>query len=163
MPELSGPSMMAAHFRIEVMLSRIISLLQIAALIACPLCCSSGLCCADRCADGLSCTLATSDSSVTTVTCPCCPTTTDHDKSPSAPHQCPGRSDCQGVCGGAVFEKPVELSRLYEWSVLAITDARVSHTLRLLHRQWLGTHRHESDDGTPSGRALRQWHMSWLC
>ncbi len=88
------------------MFARILSQILIAAVIACPLSCSSGMCLSDACgAPQGNCSLNDSNH--------CCQETSTAPESGSkhVPDRCPIQS-CQGVCGGAVFERPIEIELL---------------------------------------------------
>ncbi len=95
------------------MFARIVSLVLIAAVIACPLSCGTGAChasscCADHgymsaepCSQAVCPEHATTDGN-------CCAESSPDSNDPVPPPS-PSKSSCQGICGGALFEKPSEL------------------------------------------------------
>jgi len=97
----------------SVMFARIISLVLIAAVIACPLSCGSGVCHADQCCADRGCV---SEEQCSQAVCAghattdgdCC-AESSHDRGEPIPAPCPAKSSCQGICGGAVIEKPCKL------------------------------------------------------
>lgn len=140
------------------MFSRTVSLAMIAAVIACPLWCGdgfAGLCCAEGESDlsGVCSHNATSD---------CCERENrapEHDDD----RQCPCESTaCQGICGGAVLEKTVELNHAAFQVIVPLIEEHASVNPQLAecgdHRA--GQHCHSHDN---YGRIVRTLHMSFLC
>jgi hypothetical protein len=114
------------------MFARILSQILIAAVIACPLSCYSGMCLSDAClsdaclSDACLSDACLSDACLSGASgathgnssqnasnhCSSCQnTTTPESGSKHVPDRCPMQS-CQGVCGGAVFERPIEIELL---------------------------------------------------
>jgi hypothetical protein len=109
------------------MLARIISLVLIAAVIACPLSCGHGVCCVSQCCADAAMVSAEQSSHAACLlqaitSCGCCDESCPRDDQRN-PHPSPGKSSCQGVCGGAVFEKPCELKIVEVEFVLPLTGA----------------------------------------
>jgi hypothetical protein len=142
------------------MFTRTISYLVIAAVLACPLWCSNSVCfcchadqfTAQRCA-------IASSSKQSTLPVGCCQHPTSHQG--SKPVESPTRS-CQGICGGAVFEKTPELTGVECISFLPILSARWTSVDHFAARR--------SQIGAPPllahgniGRAVRTLEMSFLC
>ena len=149
------------------MFARIVSLVLIAALIACPLSCGSGVChgsqsCADggcvaenQCLHPVCSQLATADND-------CCDESS-HDSGEPLPHPCPAKSSCQGICGGAVIEKPCEPDTADASTLLPPTstdDAFVS--LPSVIPTEIVTSP-ECVRGDNQGRFMRTLHMSLIC
>lgn len=145
--------------------TRLLSLLQIILLLACPLWCMSGECDRSCCAvtPGMTFGPADCDAAQTECCSCCCETAAQQDEAPPAPQRRPGQSRCQGVCGGAVIEKPVELSSPSTWSLQVVTDAGTSAALQRTRLQRSDVDRHSIECDMTSGRTLRQIHMSLLC
>jgi hypothetical protein len=144
---------------------RIVSLIQIAAIIACPLWCSSGLCHAGQhCAiDGCSLMERT-----TPQFCPfhgttrCCCNESSSPRNDHGPCRCPNKP-CQGVCGGAVFDKPIELNDVRDSFFLPLIVTEISFALHVVECRSLDIEHHWHCHGGNHGRALRTLHMSFLC
>ena len=148
------------------MLTRIISVVLIAAVIACPMWCGSGVCHTGRCcaADGSS--LEKQDSyAVCSVhgkkDCGCEKSSRDNDE--HGPNRCPGNGLCQGVCGGAVFEKPFKLDGPYLFSFLLLIDSDDSNISLLADYRTVGTGHHHCLSPKNHGRFMRMLHSSFLC
>ncbi len=98
----------------SVMFARLVSLVLIAVVIACPLSCGSGVCndsqcCADHAfVSEDQCPHAVCPQSATTGR-DCCAESSRNSGQP-VPSPCPAKSSCQGICGGAVLEKPCKLN-----------------------------------------------------
>jgi hypothetical protein len=138
------------------MLNRVITLIVIAAIIACPMWCASGLvsCCA---------TGETQSDQVETAGC-CCrhnslgetnkPASDNHPKSPE--------KSCQGVCGGAVLEKPAQWNHGQDREFLLplVCETSVADALMGSPSQPAAC---DSLAGGNLGHFLRKLHMSFLC
>lgn len=149
------------------MLARIVSLVQIAVVVACPMWCSSGLCHAGAC-HGQSCCPSSSSPNqdspllLTESGCDCCKQRShDAEKLPE-PQPCPIKT-CQGVCGGAVLEKPIELDDALGSFFCPLNDGGFSCThsfaeceTGIRDHDWLGY-------CTSHGRRVRILHLSLLC
>lgn len=79
------------------------------------------------------------------------------------PNRCPDRTDCQGVCGGAVLEKSEDIVSIdNEASQLFVgKDNALAASLSLVRRA--GPQHSLGDSGTNLGRLLRMLHASWTC
>ncbi|MGY8769567.1 MAG: hypothetical protein ACKVH8_14215 [Pirellulales bacterium] len=141
------------------MFSRTILLTLITALIACPLWCASGV--AACCGENLVGFQASLNQVAENVCKNCCceqPTQSTHNDSPQDGSSNSGKP-CQGICGGAVVEKPIEFN-----------DANYTTVLQLDTLNWVSVDRSTSTAistecqlGLISGRLLRTLHMSFLC
>ncbi|MDP6443496.1 MAG: hypothetical protein QGG36_29290 [Pirellulaceae bacterium] len=135
---------------------RTITTILIAALIACPLWCDNGSCHTGDC--------PTSDChGATEAPDACCRLHEDGDSQQrEQPRPCPYPTSCQGICGGAVLEKPVELyDNTADYFLPTIDDdSQVAH--RLIEESATTT-----GDGCYGGgnfgRCLLTLHMSFLC
>jgi|SaaInlStandDraft_2_1057019.scaffolds.fasta_scaffold64513_1 hypothetical protein len=141
------------------MYAKAISIVMTAAIIACPIWCGNGLCHDEEgCAAGESAEhcCPTHDSA------PCCGGKSLPDENSNCPPTAPCELSCQGVCGGAVFEKPCELTGEMESSVLPLIADKTPVTCQTAERQ---TRDHDGflRRGGNHGRALRTLHMSFLC
>ncbi len=147
------------------MVSRTVSLVLITTIIACPVWCSNGLCNADQC-----CAAKASWHQA----CPvdgnvgsCCERSgsdSDCHRPGKTPHNPPCDSSCQGVCGGAIFEKPCELNNASDSfpSPLVVTDVAVVPRSAELCSDDIG-HAVYCTSGGNLGRSLRTLYMSFLC
>ena len=141
------------------MLGRIVSVVQIVAIIACPLWCGNGWCHADTCCS----VKQPSDQFCPdhgTAKCCCKKSSSEHDN--RGPCRCPNKT-CQGVCGGAVFEKPVELNDASESHFLPVIDSEISFALQLSECHSLDAEHHFHGPSGNYGRFVRTLHMSFLC
>ena len=142
------------------MFARTVSLILIAAVIACPMWCANGQCHAGQCCaaeqslhqscpvHGTACCCCEKDSSDSNDDCPC---------------DAPSESSCQGVCGGAVFEKPCELNDEMDSSFLLFNAAEMLPVACRLAEYLTQNGDHFLDGGGNHGRSLRTLHMSFLC
>lgn len=145
------------------MFVRIVSLLLIVAVIACPLACGTGVCwcCADDIVNLSSPIEQATESSPCDRNC-CCNESADHSNKP-APRRSPVKSMCQGVCGGAVFEEPCSLDDSEAIVYLPSIQKDTAYVP-------LSTQRETVEVGFPQciraknqGRCMRVRHMSFLC
>ena len=143
--------------------ARIVSPLLIIAIIACPLFCDSGLCVS--CCAASDAIVGQHVASLDRVESPhqlpscCC----EPKAKPQNPPPCPApieKKFCQGVCGGAVFEKPVELDLTAQ--LVAVLSDESSVFACHCDRGTFGVAKHWLCDGGNQGRALRTWHGSLL-
>lgn len=148
------------------MLARIVSLVLIAAVVACPLTCGNGLCHAGQCCSEMQASDQVCPAHGTAQCC-CGRASSDEDHCPSGdrgPCRCPGKSSCQGVCGGAVFEKQIELDGASDSSFLSLVDTDTLLVTRVIERRTAhGAEHHWHRRGGNHGRSLRALHMSFLC
>ena len=141
------------------MFARTVSLVLTVAIIACPMWCGNGLCHAGWC-----CSPEQSSHQPCPVhgTARCCGDTGSPDSKDDCPGEAPGKSSCQGVCGGAVFEKPRELNDGTDSSVLPLVTAETPVACQLAECRTHGGE-HFLRCGGNRGRFLRTLHMSFLC
>ena len=146
------------HKRKLSMFARIVSLTLIVAVIACPLSCGLGLC------QGGACCLAVVPSSDHCPKCAvsgCCEQSSRDD---NEPFQSPCESSCQGICGGAVFEKPCELDDRGKALFSFLPKSRVLISLQQATCQSAGdTATVWSGDAGNYGRFVRTLHGSLIC
>ena len=143
------------------MFDRFVSLLLIAAVIACPMWCDSGVC--QCCAPVGWSAEGDSPKSCSLNEAACCCERSEQDKERDVPRPCPDTSNCQGVCGGAVIEKPCELDEADAsfLPLLMITDESIV-SLQLQIRAVAVEH--HCCPGTKNyGRFVRTLHSSFLC
>lgn len=140
------------------MFARTVVLVQIAAIIACPMWCGNGVCHAGQCDSAELCHQACPDNE----TARCCLDQSSPDSNRDCPTESPDESSCQGVCGGAIFEKPSGLNNVSGSFLMPhaaaelpgacpLAECRTDGRDQLLHC------------GTNHGRSLRTLHMSFLC
>jgi len=142
------------------MFARIVFLLQIVAIIACPLWCGNGLCHGGQC-----CSSKQSSDQICPVhgTDRCCHTNSSPDRDNRGPCGYPNSSSCQGVCGGAVFEKPIELNDVSDSFFLPKIDTEFGFVSQLAGCRSLDVEHHRHCLGGNYGRLLRTLNMSFLC
>lgn len=149
------------------MLARFISPVLIAAVIACPLSCGQSVCCdSQSCADDDRAAAAqcsqTARVQPTAANCNCCVPSSDERGQPE-PQPCPDKSACQGICGGAVFEKLCHLSIAETQFVLPPASSDSTFVLR---PSVCPTDRFGFFDSVTAGnqgRFVRILHMSLTC
>lgn len=147
------------------MFDRLVSLVMIFAVIACPMCCGNRACHAGQCCAADLCRLGKQASP----TCPIhrtiegCFNETAQDHDGRDPRRCPEKSSCQGICGGAVFEKPCELANFEAYFFSLCVDDNDSIVSLSAHFRTSGTRQHHGSDATNYGRFVRTLHSSFLC
>lgn len=145
------------------MFARIVSLVQIAALLACPMGCASGTCAGEACPGGDAGTSSseTASTEASEQICNCCCNRSAEDQKTPVPQRCPDEASCQGICGGAVVEKLVELD-LPEFAFLPLTiEAGATHGIG---HSILSTMPHPpSLPAVNHGRFVRALRCSFLC
>jgi len=150
---------MIADEGILSMYAHVVSIVMTAAIIACPMWCGNGLChdgecCAEREPAAQSCPVHK--------TAHCCCAEGPSDSNDDCPPSVPCESSCQGVCGGAVFEKPCELTGGFDPSALLPFTNETAVAC-----QTAECRTHDGDQflhsGGNYGRLLRTLHMSFLC
>lgn len=143
------------------MIARTVSVILIVALIACPLWCGNGQlhaaqCCSVQQSLNHDCTVHGTDADCCKDSC-----SGDGDRGPS---RCPIQSSCQGVCGGAVIEKPVEVDNAADPFYLPRIDTDTQFVTHVL--ECSTTHRAEHHchcrGSSNYGRSLRSLQMSFL-
>lgn len=141
------------------MIARVVSLVQIAATVACPISCGSGLCGAGHCCSvGQS--VAVDHVCPVHATLACCCEEPSHNE--GIPSRCP-QKPCQGVCGGAVFQKPIELKDCSATLFLPLIQTDISFAPRLADCGMPNAEHRCNCHGGNHGRALRTRYMSFLC
>jgi len=147
------------------MFTRLVSLVLVAAVIACPMWCGNGVCHADQCCIADECGSEEQSSAC----CPlhaaadCCTGNVAQEHDEDAPGRCPNESACQGVCGGAVFEKSCELNGP-DGSFFLPTIGHDGSTVSLLsHFRIVGVQHHPCISAKNHGRFVRTLHSSFLC
>ena len=141
------------------MLPRIVVSVLILAIIACPLWCGNGSCHAGQC-----CPATHSVDHICPVhgTATCCCTDKSSDDDDHVPRRCPNKS-CQGVCGGAVLEKPLELDGTDSLLFWPLIEADASIAVQLAESRSLDVVLPGHCRRGNHGRLLRTLHMSFLC
>jgi hypothetical protein len=142
------------------MFSRTISLVLIAAIIACPMWCGSGLCIAGQCCEQAA--SSASDAGGDHRTMECCRKCDGHNDSDQN-RPCLPETSCQGVCGGAVLQKSVELDDFSDTFFRPMFDDHAPITARLLECSHGRSEQHRCGSNTNHGRFVRTLHMSFLC
>lgn len=145
------------------MAARMISLALIAAIVACPLLCRNGYCegcCAvEKTAPSICPAGGTGD---------CCyPTASEKDTSRDGESRRPcdddsGESGCQGVCGGAVLDKPSSLPAPAELAFLEEFTANSTPSLPGLADRQTPAVESRCDCSMNPGRYIRTLHSSRL-
>ncbi|MCP4506607.1 MAG: hypothetical protein GY826_09470 [Fuerstiella sp.] len=149
------------------MLSRIFSPVLIAAVIACPLSCGHSSCCAKQACAGDDRELQQKCSTIAPVPpasahCGCCGDSSGKDQNPSR-NPGPEKSSCQGVCGGAVFERSCQMDRVDAKSVLSLTGDDTPHGSVMCVVCAVGSGCPELFRQGNHGRFLRTLRMSLTC
>jgi hypothetical protein len=153
------------------MFTRVVCLMLIAAVVACPMWCTSGLCGAVQCHEAQfhddqihndQCSVAqVCDQSSDLPEC-CRQKMQEQSDEAPGPCRCPDKAFCQGVCGGAVFEKPVELDLVAFSFFIAATDVEFAHVPQRIESRLHTVHHHWHSHGGNYGRSLRTLQMSFL-
>ena len=143
--------------------SRLVSLVLIAAVIACPMWCGNGLCCASECYLSQDVDAAGQASMEGKPNC-CC-----DDEIPSRRpdnRQSPPEStefSCQGICGGAIFERSVDVDHGSHLHCLPLIDDDAPVTAQLADCGSPRSEQHRCRSDSNHGRFVRTLHMSYLC
>jgi hypothetical protein len=144
------------------MFSRTVSLVLIAAIAACPMWCGAGLCHGQCCSQGSS---EASTASPLNETQNCChreESGSEHGNNQQGPRNS-SQTSCQGICGGAVLEKTVEVDDSPDGLILALADAYAAVATRIVERSHRRFEQTCCGSGSNHGRFLRTLHMSFLC
>ena len=147
------------------MFERLVSLVLILTVIACPMSCSNGTCQVDQCG-------AHSECSLEEQSCVSCPlhgsadgctenSSQEHDK--DVPSRCPDDTSCQGICGGAVFEKSCELNGPDSSIFLLMTAHHRSIASLLTQFRRVSAGQLHCFAAKNHGRFVRVLQMSFLC
>ena len=141
-----------------MMLTRIIPFALVAAIVTCPLLCRDGRCqgcCANK-------QIQTPCAAEGTADC-CCPTTSHDGENQRPCDNDPSKSGCQGVCGGAVLEKPNNLPEPTVARFLNHFKPTPTLAATLLNDRQSHTVESRLDCSMTPGRYLRTLYMSFLC
>ena len=141
------------------MYPRVVSLILMVAVFACPLWCSKGLCCSDH---QISTECQTSDLDNCCL-CPCESSPADTDDKQRCPYEIPTKSRCQGVCGGAVLEKSLELDGIGDALIQPFQSTGESLGTQPVNVDLLTILHHRFWPGKNYGRCVRVRHSSFLC
>ena len=139
--------------------ARTVSIVLTLAIIACPIWCGNGLCHAGQCS---------SAQQSAPQPCPdheaasCCGDEGSSESNDDCPCDAFCKSSCQGVCGGAVFEKPCEFNDGTDSAFLPLIAAETPVACQLAEWRTLDGD-HFLDCGGNHGRSLRTLYMSLLC
>ena len=144
------------------MFARIISSLLIPTFMACPVICSYGVCRTSCCSAKQSLTESCRVNGTTPHCCQQSRPANDEPCSQPSPAS-PAKAPCHGICGGAVFEKPVEVDEVANQFFVPLTDTDVAFVVLLTECQSRSAEQHWYCHGGNQGRSLRALHMSLLC
>ena len=149
------------------MFDRLVALVLIAAVIACPLWCGNVFCRGDQCCAADECSLEEQSPA----SCPrqgnACRgqnrADCSEESNENAPCRRPGKSSCQGICGGAVFEKSCELDEPdISFFLPMLENVGLFDTLLVHFRTAVAEH-HHCPSSKNHGRFVRTLHSSYLC
>jgi hypothetical protein len=160
------------------MLERIVSLVLIAAVTACPVNCGPGVCASGaQCATDPGCGEQAEfelPGMHQAAQCRCCcqrdsasrssaPRSAEPSSDDDVPERVPAEPSCQGICGGAVFEKPRGLDGLADMGFLSPVDVDTQRVAITGDGAVPGpTDTCRAPTGNV-GRFLRTLHSSFLC
>ena len=140
------------------MFDRLVSLLLTVAVVACPVRCDNGVChyCAvDEC--GID---KVTDLCILRDAATCCCADSREEKGRDVPR--PVESNCQGICGGAVFEKPSEFDCADASVSLPLLDTTESIAIPLTRIREVGVEHYCCSGSKNHGRFVRTLHSSLL-
>ena len=152
--------MVAFTHGICLMYPRVVSLILMVAVFACPLWCSKGLCCGNH---QFSNERQTSDSDIGSDCCLCGLSPMETGDKQRCPCEIPIKSRCQGVCGGAVLEQSLELDGIggsYFAPFLSVGESLGTQPVSI---SLLPILHHHFWSGKNYGRCVRVRHSSFLC
>lgn len=151
--------------KVLLMLTRIVSLLLMAVVVACPVWCGDGACRDDHCcaADGCSSQQQPSCACSAHKTGDCLGEKPAEDRDEKVPYRCPKEGSCQGICGGVVFEKLCEFEEPFSFFLMPPIDSDGSQVSLLARYRTEGLGRHLSISAKNYGRFVRTLHCSFLC
>jgi hypothetical protein len=141
------------------MSNRIVPIALIVAIIVCPFLCRNGRChgcCAAKKSVESICPASEMGSG-------CCRKSSSDDEGQRPCDDASGASRCQGVCGGAVLEKPNSLSAPTEMRYRYEFNAHPSPPASLLVNRQADTVVRWFDGSMTPGRYIRTLYMSFLC
>ncbi len=141
------------------MVARLISLVLMVAIVACPMWCGERLCPAAPCCSATPCPRIVC---AVHETADCCCEPSSPNKSDPNPSRPANQSSCQGICGGAVFEQLSQVDNFDGSIILPLFDVHASTVSRRssFRRCDVPTISH---CGGNRGRSLRTLYMSFLC
>jgi hypothetical protein len=159
--------------KVFIMFTRIVSLILVAAVIACPLSCGVGLChlnsqCCELEKLGSREDQGLQEDQGLPVVCPsnatrdcCCEKSSNEGQRP--PARCPNKSLCQGVCGGAIFENSCQLNGPHESSFPLLRCTETTFLSLLTQCRAVSFEFPLCVRSKNQGRFVRTRHMSFLC
>ena len=142
------------------MFAHIVSLLQIVAIVVCPLGCGKGLCHATLKGEGKQAAELVCLENRVPQCCCCCQKSSTPNKNTTV--QSP-ENTCQGVCGGAVIDKPVELDLALFSILTSHLGTPVESPILITACRWLEVEHVGHGHGGNYGRFVRTIHRSFLC
>ena len=143
------------------MRSRTVSLLLIGALIACPMWCGEGPCIAGLC--GLTGEHEVrKESEINKGTTGCCKGCHKEQSDQQIPSDC-SEFSCQGICGGAILEKTVDVIHASPFFSQPPNERPAPVRARLADCANDGPEPHCRGSDGNHGRFVRTLHMSFLC
>ena len=142
------------------MYPRVVSLILMVAVFACPLWCSKGLCCSNH---QISTECQISDLDIGSDCCLCESSPAETDDKQRCPCEIPTKSRCQGVCGGAVLEKSLDLDGIGNAYFEPVQSAGESLGTQPVQIRLLPILHHDSWPGKNYGRCVRVRYSSFLC
>lgn len=142
------------------MFTRLTSLFLAAAVLACPMWCGMGLC---HCAPTRTAYATAEQPCPVLGLAPGCCDESSPAKNDSCPDQPTGKSSCQGICGGAVFEQPCQIDDQQRCFVLPLIDAHALFGIGQSRQRLCSFEHCHSLSGDNYGRFLRALHVSFLC
>lgn len=147
------------------MLDRLISPMLIAAVIACPMWCGNGVYCSDQCCAGVERGPEEPSAALCShrglADCCCDPVPTQNDE--GTPNRAPDSSTCQGICGGAVFERSCEFSQPDVSFLPPMIEKGGCISPMLAHVRGVGVSRQHCHSRKNHGRVVRTLLASLLC
>ena len=143
------------------MFFRLFSLVLISAVIACPLWCGPGIGVAGPCCS-LGSSTAAASCEAQGIPDGCCQ---EHVGEPlPVEPECPDEfCGCQGICGGAVLARPVEVDRNCETRLLPLVDVDSPVSSGFAGSWDYNSDFHCRGSGKNVGRFMRTLHKSFLC
>ena len=136
------------------MLARLFALILMPAIIACPMTCAVGVCHGEN-ADSQS-------QSPSATHCCCSHCGTPDESNPNEPADPLRELPCQGVCGGVVFEKPVELNPVVVFDFPSLVAIEIPVVVRSTY-QTADDDRCDIQGLGNYGRMVCALHMAFLC
>ena len=144
-----------------LVIARTVSVVLMLAVIACPIVCGSGICCATgKSAMAMeSRQLPCLESDMSQCGCEGKPS----DRSAPGPQQCPGKSSCQCVCGGAVMERSCAQDTSEALVFLPLESCGSLVQYFAPHHGTVDDQQHRHRGAANLGRFVRTLHSSLLC